>query len=156
MNLKEKWTKQNNSVKMLLRKLKRHDTVVVGVAVVIAVILCGGLIYLSTPVVAASAKDELVEAQSKESDKTIEKLDELSEYLNGLDKSITESKDSMTSFYEKDGEKNTEKMTNTVTEKVGSLGKDLSSLHETITRTGTDIDSLREMIEKAQKSLISQ
>ena len=151
MNLKEKWTKQNNSVKMLLRKLKRHDTVVVGVAVVIAVILCGGLIYLSTPVVAASAKDELVEAQGKESEQTIEKLDELSEYLNGLDKSITESKDSMTSFYEKDGEKNTEKMTNTVTEKVGSLGKDLSSLHETITRTGTDIDSLREMIEKGSE-----
>ncbi len=148
MNLKEKWTKQNNSVKMLLRKLKRHDTVVVAIAVVIAVVLCGGLIYLSTPVVAASAKDELAQAQSKDNEQTIEKLDELSEYLNGLDKSITESKDSMTSFYEKDGEKNTEKMTNTVTEKVGGLGKDLSSLHETIIRTGTDIDSLREMIEK--------
>ena len=148
MNLKEKWTKQNNSVKMLLRKLKRHDTVVVAIAVVIAVVLCGGLIYLSTPVVAASAKDELALAQSKDNEQTIEKLDELSEYLNGLDKSITESKDSMTSFYEKDGEKNTEKMTNTVTEKVGSLGNDLAGLHETIVRTGTDIDKLREMIEK--------
>ena len=148
MNLKEKWTKQNNSVKMLLRKLKRHDTVVVAVAVVIAVILCGGLIYLSTPVVAASAKDELVEAQTKDNEQTIEKLDELSEYLNGLDKSITESKDSMTSFYEKDGEKNTEKMTNTVTEKVGNLGNDLAGLHDTIIRTGTDIDKLREIIEK--------
>lgn len=148
MNLKEKWTKQNNSVKMLLRKLKRHDTVVVAIAVVIAVVLCGGLIYLSTPVVAASAKDELVEAQTRDNEQTIEKLDELSEYLNGLDKSITESKDSMTSFYEKDGEKNTEKMTNTVTEKVGNLGNDLAGLHDTITRTGTDIDKLREMIEK--------
>lgn len=148
MNLKEKWTKQNNSVKMLLRKLKRHDTVVVAVAVVIAVILCGGLIYLSTPVVAASAKDELVEAQTKDNEQTIEKLDELSEYLNGLDKSITESKDSMTSFYAKDGEKNTEKMTNTVTEKVGNLGNDLAGLHDTIVRTGTDIDKLREIIEK--------
>lgn len=148
MNLKEKWTKQNNSVKMLLRKLKRHDTVVVAVAVVIAVILCGGLIYLSTPVVAASAKDELVEAQTKDNEQTIEKLDELSEYLNGLDKSITESKDSMTSFYAKDGEKNTEKMTNTVTEKVGNLGKDFSSMHEVITKTESDIERLRELIEK--------
>lgn len=157
MNLKEKWTKQNNSVKMLLRKLKRHDTVVVAIAVVIAVVLCGGLIYLSTPVVAASAKDELAQAQSKDNEQTIEKLDELSEYLNGLDKSITESKDSINSIYEKDGadkllsEKNTEKMTNTVTEKVAGLGNDMAGLHDSITRTGADIDKLREMIEKGDK-----
>ena len=31
MKLKEKWTKQNNSIKLLLRKLKRHDTLVVAV-----------------------------------------------------------------------------------------------------------------------------
>ncbi len=158
MNLKEKWTKQNNSVKVLLRKLKRHDTVVVAIAVVIAVVLCGGLIYLSTPVVAASAKDELVEVQNRDNEQTIEKLDELSEYLNGLDKSITESKDSMADFYEKDGadkiksEKNTEKITNTVTDKVTSLGKDLTNIHETITNTQTDIDKLKELIEKGAEA----
>ena len=151
MNLKEKWTKQNNSVKMLLRKLKRHDTVVVAVAVVIAVILCGGLIYLSTPVVAASAKDELVEAQTKDNEQTIEKLDELSEYLNGLDKSITESRESINNLYEKDGadkltsEKNTEKMTNTVTEKVGSLGKEFSSIHDTISKQRQILKGLRSL-----------
>ncbi len=154
MNLKEKWTKQNNSVKILLRKLKRHDTVVVAVAVVIAVVLCGGLIYLSTPVVAASAKDELVEAQSKDNEQTIEKLDELSEYLNGLDKTVTESRDSINNLYAKDsadkllGEKNTEKMTSTVTEKVGSLGKEFSTIHDTISKTETDIEKLKELIEK--------
>lgn len=154
MNLKEKWTKQNNSVKMLLRKLKRHDTVVVAIAVVIAVVLCGGLIYLSTPVVAASAKDELVEVQERDNEQTIEKLDELSEYLNGLDKSITESKDSFTDFYEKDGEnkllneKNTEKITNTVTDKVTNLGKELTTIHDNIGKTEADIEKLREMIEK--------
>ncbi len=148
MNLKEKWTKQNNSVKVLLRKLKRHDTVVVAIAVVIAVVLCGGLIYLSTPVVAASAKDELVQVQAKDNEQTIEKLDELSEYLNGLDKTITESKDSMTSFYEKDGEKNTEKMTNTVTEKVAGLGNDMTNLHDSISRTSADVEALRELIKQ--------
>ena len=155
MNLKEKWTKQNNSVKMLLRKLKRHDTVVVAIAVVIAVILCGGLIYLSTPVVAASAKDELAQAQSEDNQQTIEKLDELSEYLNGLDKTVTESRDSINNLYEKDsadkllGEKSTEKMTNTVTEKVGNLGKEFSNMHDTISRTESDIEKLKELIEKS-------
>ena len=62
MKLREKWEKQNNSVKLLLKKLKRHDTMVVAVAVVIALVLCGGLIYLSTPVVAASAKEEFAES----------------------------------------------------------------------------------------------
>ena len=128
MKLKEKWTKQNNSVKLLLKKLRRHDTVVVAIAVVIALVLCGGLIYLSTPVVTASAKEELEQTEMENSEKTIEKLDELSEYLNGLDKSIAESKDSMNSFYEKNGEnkllseKNTEKITTTVTDKVNNLG----------------------------------
>ena len=157
MNLKEKWTKQNNSVKLLLKKLKRHDTLVVAIAVVIAVIMCGGLIYLSTPVVAASAKDEIDKTMVKDNEETIEKLDELSEYLDGLDKSITEGKDSISSFYEKDGadkllnEKNTEKMTSTVTEKVTGLGKDMAGLHDSISKTGEDIEKLREMIEKGDK-----
>ena len=154
MNLKEKWTKQNNSVRLLLRKLKRHDTVVVAIAVAIAVMLCGGLIYLSTPVVAASAKEDLEQIQGRENEQTIEKLDELSEYLDGLDKSLSESKESLSSFYEKDGEdkllseKNTEKMTNTVTEKVSGLGNDMTNLHNSIARTGEDIEKLRELINK--------
>ena len=142
MNLKEKWAKQNNSVKLLLRKLKRHDTFVVAIAVVIAMILCGGLIYFSTPVVTATAKEELEASERENNEKTIEKLDELSEYLDGLDKSITDSKDSISSYYEKAGkdstlasEKNTEKITNNVNEKVTGLGNNLTTLHETITNT---------------------
>ena len=45
MNLRERWEKQNNSVKLLMKKLRRHDTFVVTVAVIIALVLCGGLIY---------------------------------------------------------------------------------------------------------------
>ena len=55
MNFKERMSKQNNSIKVLLRKLKRHDTIVVAIAVVIALALSGGLIYLTTPAVTASA-----------------------------------------------------------------------------------------------------
>ncbi|WP_034446361.1 hypothetical protein [Butyrivibrio sp. AE2032] len=155
MKLREKWAKQNNSVKLLLRKLKRHDTVVVAIAVVMAMILCGGLIYFSTPVVTANAKQELEESERQNNEKTIEKLDELSEYLDGLDKSITDSKDSISSYYEKAGkdstlvnEKNTEKITNNVNEKVTGLGNNLNTLHETIESTQTNIDRLKEIIEK--------
>ena len=63
MNFKEKMSKQNNSVKVLLKKLKSHDTVVVAIAVVIALVLCGGLIYLTTPAVTATAKEEFEEAE---------------------------------------------------------------------------------------------
>ena len=159
MKLREKWAKQNNSVKLLLRKLRRHDTFVVAIAVVIAMFLCGGLIYFSTPVVTANAKQELEESERQNNEKTIEKLDELSEYLDGLDKSITDSKDSISSYYEKAGkdtnlvnEKNTEKITNNVNEKVTGLGNNLNTLHETITTTQNNIDRLKEIIEKNDES----
>ena len=74
MNFKEKWTKQNNSVKLLLKKLRRHDTVVVAIAVVLAMALCAGLIYFSTPVVTATAREELEQSERENNEKTIECL----------------------------------------------------------------------------------
>ena len=158
MNFKERMSKQNNSIKVLLRKLKRHDTIVVAIAVVIALALSGGLIYLTTPVVTASTRAELQQTEKENNEKTIEKLDELSGYLNGLDKSLEESQKSINSFNEKNSaekleslknsEKNTEKITNTVNDKVIGLGNDLSNLHNTITNTQTNIEKLKETIEK--------
>lgn len=140
MNLKERMSKQNNSIKVLLRKLKRHDTIVVAIAVVIALALSGGLIYLTTPAVTASAKQELEQTEKENNEKTIEKLDELSSYLDGLDQSLVESQKSINSF--------SELSTNTVTDKVTGLGHDLTSLHNTITNTQTNIEKLKETIEK--------
>ena len=158
MNLKERMSKQNNSIKVLLRKLKRHDTIVVAIAVVIALALSGGLIYLTTPAVTASAKQELEQTEKENNEKTIEKLDELSSYLDGLDKSLEESQKSISSFSELSSaeknaakeysEKNTERITNTVTDKVTGLGHDLTTLHDTITNTQTNIEKLKETIEK--------
>ena len=158
MSFKERMSKQNNSIKVLLHKLKRHDTIVVAIAVVIALALSGGLIYLTTPAVTASAKQELEQTENENNEKTIEKLDELSSYLDGLDKSLIESQKSINSFSElssaeKDAakeysEKNTEKITNTVNDKVTGLGHDLTTLHNTITNTQTNIEKLKETIEK--------
>ncbi|WP_155828711.1 hypothetical protein [Butyrivibrio sp. XPD2006] len=143
MNFKEKMSKQNNSVKVLLKKLKRHDTVVVAIAVVIALVLCGGLIYLTTPAVTATAKEEFEEAEKENNEKTIEKLDELGNYLTGIDKSIEESQKSINTFSEKNGTDS-----NLVSEKVTGLGNDMSTLHTTITSTQTNIEKLKETIEK--------
>ena len=74
-----------------MKKLKMHDTVIVAIAVVIALVLCGGLIYLSTPMVTANAKEELENREKADNETTIEKLDELHEYLAGIDQSITDS-----------------------------------------------------------------
>ena len=101
MNLRERWEKQNNSVKLLMKKLRRHDTFVVTVAVVIALVLCGGLIYMSTPVVAASARDQVVEKENKNNEKTTEKLDELHNYLTDIDKMIVKNQKGIDSYYEK-------------------------------------------------------
>ena len=145
-----------------MKKLKRHDTVVVAVSVVIAMVLCGGLIYLSTPVVTATAKEELQIQEKEENEKTIEKLDELHEYLSGLDKSITESHDTLTEFYEKSSAKetenetltkeNTETITNSMTEKVTDkvtvLDNDLQTNHEIINNTENNIEKLKETIER--------
>ena len=152
MNLKERWTKQNNSIKLLLRKLRRHDTFVVAIAVVLALCLCGGLIYLSTPVMTATAREELEQTERENSEKTIEKLDELGAYLDGLDKTITENNDTVNNFYKKNSDssekndENTEKITNNVNDKVSGLGRNLDDIHKTIADTKADIDNLKKRI----------
>lgn len=149
MNLRERWEKQNNSVKLLMKKLRRHDTFVVTVAVIIALVLCGGLIYMSTPVVAASARDQVVEKENKNNEKTTEKLDELHNYLTDIDKMIVKNQKGIDSYYEKTNNDRIEgdKTTDTVKEKVVGLGTDLRNIHTSVNSTETRIESLKELIE---------
>ena len=149
MNLKERWEKQNNSVKLLMKKLRRHDTFVVAVAVVIALALCGGLIYMSTPVVAASARDQVVQKENKDNKKTTEKLDELHNYLTDIDKMIVKNQKGIDSYYEKTKNDRLEvdKNTDTVSEKVSGLGTNLKNLHTSVSSTESRIESLKEIIE---------
>lgn len=158
MKLKEKWTKQNNSIRLLLRKLKRHDTVVVAIAVVIAVALCGGLIYISTPVVTEAAREGLEETENANAEKTVEKLEELQEYLKGLDEMITENQESISEYYnltknnkaqsEADKEKTAGAIGGVVGEKVSVLNNDMKTLKETVNNTQTNVEKLREIVEK--------
>ena len=149
MNLRERWEKQNNSVKLLMKKLRRHDTFVVTVAVIIALVLCGGLIYMSTPVVAASARDQVVEKENKNNEKTTEKLDELHNYLTDIDKMIVKNQKGIDSYYEKTNNDRLEgdKTTDAVKEKVLGLGSDLRNIHTSVNSTETRIESLKELIE---------
>ncbi len=149
MNLRERWEKQNNSVKLLMKKLRRHDTFVVTVAVIIALVLCGGLIYMSTPVVAASARDQVVEKENKNNEKTTEKLDELHNYLTDIDKMIVKNQKGIDSYYEKTNNDRLEgdKTTDAVKEKVLGLGSDLRNIHSSVNSTETRIESLKELIE---------
>ncbi len=101
MKLFKKKDKTNNSLMTLLRKLKRHDTMVVAIAVVIALMLCGSLIYISTPVVAAEAKEEFIESERENNELTKEKLQEIRDYLDELDKVVTSNQKSLDSLDEK-------------------------------------------------------
>ena len=137
MKLKERWEKQNNSVKLLLRKLRRHDTFVVAVAVMIALVLCGGLIYMSTPVVAASARDQVVQSENENNEKTTEKLDELHNCLTDLDEMIVKNQKGIDSYYEKTKNERLSdaKNANDVNEKVSGLGTNLKNIHSSVNST---------------------
>ncbi|MBO4458155.1 MAG: hypothetical protein J5802_10580 [Butyrivibrio sp.] len=150
MNFKERWEKQNNSVKLLLRRLKRHDTFVVATAVVIALLMCGGLIYISTPVVAANARDQVVQKENENNEKTNEKLNELHDYLDDLDDLIVKNHEGLVSYYE-----NTKKElaegdddSDAVSEKVSGLGTNLKDIHSSVSSTESRIENLKELIEK--------
>ncbi len=149
MKLKERWEKQNNSVKLLLRKLRRHDTFVVAVAVMIALVLCGGLIYMSTPVVAASARDQVVQSENENNEKTTEKLDELHNCLTDLDEMIVKNQKGIDSYYEKTKNERLSdaKNANDVNEKVSGLGTNLKNIHSSVNSTESRIESLKELIE---------
>lgn len=164
--------KTNNSIRQLLGKLKRHDTMVVAIAVVIALLLCGGLIYLSTPVVAASATEDLVKSEQESNQQTAEKLQEIHDYLSQLDKVVTDNQKSLKSINEnttnketenntvikdnsgsekiiKDTEKiitETEKISNTIKERMDILDKTLETIHTDINRTFEKIESVEELI----------
>jgi hypothetical protein len=165
----------NNSVKFLLGKLKRHDTIVVAIAVVIAVLLCGGLIYISTPVVAANATEEFVENEKENNKLTADKLGEIHDYLMQLDKMITDNQDSLSSVVEKNNTNSTDTMTNNfekthteteriksdteriiteteklsaeLMEKIEELDGNLSDVHSDVEKTTTKLDSFRNFVE---------
>lgn len=163
MILREKFEKPNNSIRQLMKKLKRHDTVVVAIAVFIALVLCGGLIYLSTPVVANNAVEEYQERGKEENELTREKLREIKDYLTELDKLVCDNKEGIDSIYETTNEireNNNKEINNkevnsatdtsliksTITEKMISLDKSVTEIHTSIEKTNEKISEIEKMI----------
>lgn len=145
----------------LMKKLKRHDTVVVAISVLIALLLCGGLIYLSTPVVASTVAEEYQEKNKESGEQTTEKLSEISDYLTELDKLVCSNKEGIDSIYETTKELtevnnnnetslNTEKVSSelksTVTEKIIGLDKSVVEIHESIDKTNEKITEIEKLI----------
>ena len=155
--------KQNNSIKQLLSKLRKHDTVVVAISVLIALVLCGGLIYLSTPVVASTTAREYEESNRESSQQTKEKLSEIKAYLTELDKLVCENKEGIDSIYATASEikeinnkevNNTETNTakdsslikSTITEKMVGLDKSVTEIHTSIEKTNEKITEIEKLI----------
>ncbi len=145
----------SNSIKVLLKKLKRHDTKVVAVAVIIALFLSGGLIYISTPIVATTATEEIAESGRQSSKETTEKLNEINKYLTELDKVVTNNQKSLNTITQNSGYTSsketidaTGKTTNTISEKVTTLGGSLKEVHTTIESTTSKIEELNKALEK--------
>lgn len=146
----------SNSVKVLLKKLKRHDTKVVAVAVIIALFLSGGLIYISTPIVATNATEEIAESGRQSNKETAEKLNQINAYLTELDKVVTSNQKSLSTISKntnitesKETIDATGKATNTIKEKVATLDGSLKDVHTTITSTTSKIEELNKALEKS-------
>ncbi len=151
MKFFKKKEKGNNSVKELLKKLKRHDTKVVAIAVIIALILSGGLIYISTPIVASTATEELAESEKQANQDTADKLGEIGEHLNKLDQAVNSNQESLNSISEKTGNAEESKTINeTVTKLDSKLDSKLKEVHTNINGTTSQIDNLKSMIEKGE------
>ena len=76
MKIKEKFGKQNNSVKGLLKKLKWHEIKVMAATLVICSAACGGVVYFSTPMVVASTKQSIEKDKVQSEKITTERLNE--------------------------------------------------------------------------------
>ena len=131
MKFKKRNDKANNSIRALLKKLKRHDTMVVAIAVVLALALSGGLIYVSTPVVAGAAKEEFIESERETNELTKEKLQEIHDYLEELDRVVTRNQDSLSAINEKTESTETRDSINnslsSSTEKLHTQSKEIKS-----------------------------
>ncbi|WP_029230720.1 hypothetical protein [Butyrivibrio sp. VCB2006] len=147
MKLFMKKEKGTNSVKDLLKKLKRHDTKVVAIAVIIALVLSGGLIYISTPIVAENATEGLAESERLANQDTVDKLGEIGEYLSELDKVVTSNQESLNSINERSDSENSE-ATSAISEKVIGIDSKLKEVHTNIDGTTTKIENLKTIIEK--------
>lgn len=146
----------SNSVKVLLKKLKRHDTKVVAVAVIIALFLSGGLIYISTPIVATNATEGIAQSERQSNKETTEKLNQINTYLTELDKVVTNNQKSLNTITQnssfsssKETIDATGKTTNTISEKVTTLDGSLKDVHSTIESTTSKIEELNKALEKS-------
>ena len=135
-------------MKELLKKLKRHDTKVVAIAVIIALVLSGGLIYISTPIVATKTSEEFVESERQANQDTVDKLSEIGNYLNELDKVVTSNQESLNSISEKT---DTSEGKTEITEKVTNLDNKLKEVHTSISGTSSRIENLKTIIEKGDE-----
>ena len=155
--------KQSNSMKELLKKLRRHDTLVMGAGVMAATILCGAFVYVTTPAISADAAAEEVRKDSLGvQKKASDQLKEIDNYLEKLDSVVTGSQDLIKEIQtvqseqkqltEKtiENEKNNSTVTNNtkVVEKIGGLDKELASIHTEIQNTSDQVKELKESMNK--------
>ena len=165
--------KQSNSMKELLKKLKRHDTLVLASGVVVASLLCGGFVYVTTPAISADAAQEEVRRDSLGvQKKASDQLKEIENYLERLDKVVTDNQELVKDIQTVQNEQkeitekaietqktletqkttSTEKSTNNnstqVVEKISGLDKALDSIHSEIKATNTQIKELKDSMDK--------
>ncbi len=168
--------KQNNSMKMLLKKLRHHDTAVIAFGVGVAAVLCGGAIYVSTPVIAAGAQDskevnvyENSKSQGEISDDvtlqqkdTEKQLDSIVKYLDTLEKTVVDNQTKLQEIQTNTVNNNKElketilkegkeKETNNTeitkcNENIEKLNKDIGSISDNIGATKTQIEELKTLI----------
>ncbi len=165
--------KQNNSMRELLKKLKRHDTLVLASGVVVATLLCGAFVYVTTPTISATAAQQEVRKDSLGvQKKASDQLNEIQQYLEKLDEVVTNSQSLVENIQTvqneqkeltektltneknntKENNNNTVSNNSKVVEKISGLDKQLESIHSEISATNEQVKKLGESMKNGGSS----
>ncbi len=160
-------------MKELLKKLKRHDTLVLASGVVVATLLCGVFVYVTTPTISATAAQQEVRKDSLGvQKKASDQLNEIQQYLEKLDEVVTNSQSLVENIQTvqneqkeltektltneknntKENNNNTVSNNSKVVEKISGLDKQLESIHSEISATSEQVKKLGESMKNGGSS----
>ena len=147
---------QTISLRDLVKKMKRHSTLTIAVTAIATAVLCSGLLYICLPAADAQAQEQPQTAKEPSQTDMSGQLQEIMAYLKELDQKLVTGQNSLDELKKQNElmmEKESESRSTTTLEKsVAGLGTSMQSLHDQITQTGQQIQTLQTMMAQGNQA----
>lgn len=147
---------QTISLRDLVKKMKRHSTLTIAVTAIATAVLCSGLLYICLPAADAQAQEQPQTAKEPSQTDMSGQLQEIMAYLKELDQKLVTGQNSLDELKKQNElmmEKEAESRSTTTLEKsVAGLGTSMQSLHDQITQTGQQIQTLQTMMAQGNQA----